>query len=52
MFKSPRDLAKHKIETVGYHAMRGTKTDVCFFLPDVQVTACVDFSMLGTMYTV
>lgn len=52
MFESPRDLTKRKIETVGYHAMRGIKTDVCFFLQDVQVTACVGFSMLGILYTV
>lgn len=37
MFESPGDLAKHKIETVGYHAKRGIKTDVCFFIQDVQV---------------
>lgn len=49
MFESPGDLAKHKIETVGYHAKRGIKTDVCFFLQDVQVMACVGFSMLGIM---
>lgn len=52
MFESPGDLAKRKIETVGYHAMKGIKTDVCFFLQDVQITARVGFSMLGIMYTV
>lgn len=43
MFESPGDLAKRQIKTVGYHAMRGLKTDDCFFLQDVQVMACVAF---------